>query len=287
MKIIASAEEMQQAACLLKREGRHIAFVPTMGFLHEGHASLLREGRKRGDVLVLSIFVNPIQFGPNEDLERYPRNLDGDCTIARECGVDIVFTPTAFEMYPTGFQTSIRVRELALPLCGASRPGHFDGVATVVAKLFNIVQPDVALFGMKDFQQLAIIRRMTQDLSLPVNVVGMPIIREADGLAMSSRNAYLSPDERRSALCLSRAIRLVRDRYAGGENVAESLLIAARELILVEPSAVIDYLEFRDSATLEPVTTVSDTTLMALAVKIGTTRMIDNTLLGNAPKVAP
>jgi pantoate--beta-alanine ligase len=287
MRIIAGVEEMQQAAHLLKREGRHIAFAPTMGFLHEGHASLLREGRKRGDVLVLSIFVNPIQFGPNEDLERYPRNLDGDCTIARECGVDIVFTPTAFEMYPTGFQTSIRVRELALPLCGASRPGHFDGVATVVAKLFNIVQPDVALFGMKDFQQLAIIRRMTQDLSLPVNVVGMPIIREADGLAMSSRNAYLSPDERRSALCLSRAIRLVRERYAGGENVAESLLIAARELILVEPSAVIDYLEFRDSATLEPVTTVSDTTLMALAVKIGTTRMIDNTLLGNAPKVAP
>jgi pantoate--beta-alanine ligase len=258
-----------------------------MGFLHEGHASLLREGRKRSDVLVLSIFVNPIQFGPNEDLERYPRNLDGDCAVARECGVDIVFTPTALEMYPSGFQTSIRVRELALPLCGASRPGHFDGVATVVAKLFNIVQPDVALFGMKDFQQLAIIRRMTQDLSLPVDVVGMPIVREADGLAMSSRNAYLSPDERRSALCLSRAIRLVRERYASGEHSAEKLLIAARELILAEPSAVIDYLEFRDSATLEPVTTVSDTTLMALAVKIGTTRLIDNTLLGHEPTVAP
>jgi pantoate--beta-alanine ligase len=186
-------------------------------------------------------------------------------------------------MYPSGFQTFIRVRDLALPLCGASRPGHFDGVATVVTKLFNIVQPDVALFGMKDFQQLAIIRRMTQDLALPVEVVGMPIIRESDGLAMSSRNAYLSPSERHSALCLSRAINLVRERYAAGEHTAETLFNAARELILAEPAANIDYLEFRDSATLEPVATVSDTTLMALAVKLGTTRLIDNTLLGDKP----
>jgi pantoate--beta-alanine ligase len=281
MKIISSIADMQQTALSLKRDSTRIAFVPTMGFLHEGHASLLREGRARGDVLVLSIFVNPIQFGPGEDLERYPRNLDGDCAIARECATDIVFTPTAAEMYLAGFQTSIRVRDLALPLCGASRPGHFDGVATVVTKLFNIVQPDVALFGMKDFQQLAIIRRMTQDLSLPVEVVGMPIIREADGLAMSSRNAYLTPALRQSALCLSRAIRLVRERYAAGELAAESLLIAARELILAEPAASIDYLELRDSATLEPVATVSDTTLMALAVRIGSTRLIDNTLLGD------
>jgi pantoate--beta-alanine ligase len=272
---------MQSWTTTLKREGKRIAFVPTMGFLHEGHASLLREGRARGDMLVLSIFVNPIQFGPGEDLERYPRNLEGDCTIARECGTDIVFTPTAAEMYPAGFQTSIRVRDLALPLCGASRPGHFDGVATVVTKLFNIVQPDVALFGMKDFQQLAIIRRMTQDLALPVEVVGMPIIREADGLAMSSRNAYLTPAQRQSALCLSQAIRLVRERYAAGEHAAETLLTAARELILAEPAAVIDYLELRDSATLEPVATVSDTTLVALAVRIGATRLIDNTLLGD------
>jgi len=287
MKIITAITDMQQTALDLKRRGRRIVFVPTMGFLHEGHASLLREGRRRGDVLVLSIFVNPIQFGPGEDLERYPRNLDGDCGIARACGVDIVFTPTPTEMYPPGFQTSIRVRDLALPLCGASRPGHFDGVATVVAKLFNIVQPDLALFGNKDFQQLAIIRRMTSDLSLPVEIVGMPIVREPDGLAMSSRNAYLTVEQRRSALCLSRAIHTVRERYAAGEQDADALLHAARELILAEPAASIDYLELRDATTLEPLTTAHDATLLAMAVRIGTTRLIDNTLLGDEPKVAP
>jgi pantoate--beta-alanine ligase len=281
MQIISDIQQMQSLTSTLKREGRRIAFVPTMGFLHEGHASLLREGRTRGDCLVLSIFVNPIQFGPAEDLERYPRNLDGDCAIARECGVDIVFTPTAAEMYPPGFQTGIRVKELALPLCGASRPGHFDGVATVVAKLFNIVQPDVALFGRKDFQQLAIIRRMAADLSLPVEIVGMPIVRDQDGLAMSSRNAYLSPELRHSALCLSSAIRLVRERYSTGERNAARLIEAARDLIHAESAATIDYLELRDASTLETAAEVSDTTLMALAVIIGTTRLIDNTLLGD------
>jgi pantoate--beta-alanine ligase len=196
MKIISTVKEMQQTALALKREGKSISFVPTMGFLHDGHASLMREGRKRGDVLVLSIFVNPIQFGQNEDLDRYPRNLEGDCSIADEAGVDIVFTPTAAEMYPEGFQTSISVKHVSQPLCGASRPGHFDGVSTVVAKLFNIVMPDAALFGCKDFQQLAVIRRMVADLSIPVEVIGMPIIREPDGLAMSSRNVYLSAQER-------------------------------------------------------------------------------------------
>ncbi len=281
MKIIASIHDMQQTALALKRQGKRIAFVPTMGFLHEGHASLLREGRKRADVLVLSIFVNPIQFGPTEDLDRYPRNLEGDCAIAEACGADIVFTPTAAEMYPAGFQTSVRVKDLALPLCGASRPGHFDGVATVVTKLFNIVQPDVALFGTKDFQQLAIIRRMAADLCQLAEIVGMPIVREADGLAMSSRNAYLSPAERRSALCLFRAIQLVRERYAGGERDAATLLRAAHELISAEPVAAIDYLDLRSSLTLEEVKTAGDDTLMALAVRIGTTRLIDNTVLGD------
>lgn len=280
MKIITTIDEMQQTSLSLKRAGKSIAFVPTMGYLHEGHASLLREGRSRGDILVLSIFVNPIQFGQNEDLGRYPRDMERDCRLASECGVDFVFAPDAPGMYPPGFQTSINVRELSQPLCGASRPGHFDGVATVVTKLFNIVQPDVALFGCKDYQQLAVIRRMTADLSLPVQVVGMPIVREPDGLAMSSRNAYLSPAERQSALCLSRAIRQVRERYAGGEHSASTLLAAAREMILAEPAAVIDYLELRDSVSLATVDLVSDTTLLALAVKIGTTRLIDNTVLG-------
>jgi len=280
MKLITTIEEMQQAAISLKREGKSIAFVPTMGFLHEGHASLLREGRKRGDILVLSIFVNPIQFGQNEDLDRYPRNMAGDCRIAEECGVDIVFTPDAPGMYPAGFQTSITVRDLSLPLCGASRPGHFDGVATVVTKLFNIVMPDVALFGRKDYQQLAVLRRMTADLNLPVQLVGMPIIRETDGLAMSSRNAYLSPAERQSALCLSGAIRRVRNLYAAGTREVAGLEKAARELIESETAANIDYLEFRDGTTLEPVQTADTSTLMAMAVKIGKTRLIDNTILG-------
>ena len=280
MQIIDTIEEMQQTAASLKLSGKSIAFVPTMGYLHEGHASLLREGRKQGDILVLSIFVNPIQFGQNEDLDRYPRNMEGDCRIADECGVDIVFTPGSAGMYPPGFQTSITVRELSQPLCGASRPGHFDGVATVVTKLFNIVMPDVALFGRKDYQQLAVLRRMTVDLNLPVKLIGMPIVREADGLAMSSRNAYLSTAERQSALCLSKAIRKVRELYAGGTRDVASLEKAALELIESETRARIDYLEFRDGTTLEPVLTAGNNTLLALAVKIGTTRLIDNTILG-------
>lgn len=282
MNIVTTITEMQALSRSLKREGKTIAFVPTMGFLHAGHASLLTEGRRRGDILVLSIFVNPIQFGRNEDLDRYPRDLERDRRIARECGVDMIFMPTAAEMYPTGFQTSVSVADLSLPLCGESRPGHFDGVATVVSKLFNIVMPDLALFGRKDFQQLAIIRRMAADLSMPVEIKGMPIIREADGLAMSSRNAYLSPTERRSALSLSGAIGLVRSRYAAGERSVNALRNAALARINQEPSAQIEYVDFRNSATLEPVTVADDTTLMALAVRIGTTRLIDNTVLGES-----
>ncbi|MBT1072057.1 pantoate--beta-alanine ligase [Pelotalea chapellei] len=280
MKIITGIDEMQQTVLALKRENKRIAFVPTMGFLHEGHASLLREGRRQGDILVLSIFVNPIQFGANEDLDRYPRDMERDSRIARECGVDIIFNPDAAEMYPSGFQTSIAVRELSQPLCGASRPGHFDGVATVVAKLFNIVMPDLALFGRKDYQQLALIRQMTADLSMPVTVQGMPIVREADGLAMSSRNAYLSTAERRSALCLYRSINAVRAMQAAGERSIEPLREKAVDIINAEPAAQIDYLEFRDGTTLQPATTAVDGTLLALAVKIGKTRLIDNTLLG-------
>ncbi len=280
MKIINSILHMQALAIAPERGARSIVLVPTMGYLHEGHASLLREGRKRGDVLVLSIFVNPIQFGKNEDLGRYPRDLERDCQIAEECGVDIVFTPTAEEMYPQGFQTGVTVRDIALPLCGASRPGHFDGVATVVNKLFNIVRPDMALFGNKDYQQLAVIRRMTADLNLPVEIVGMPIVREADGLAMSSRNAYLLPDERQSALCLVRAIRRARELFVAGERSVTVLTRETRAVIEQETAAVIDYVEFRDGELLQEIEVASDGTLLALAVKIGSARLIDNTLFG-------
>lgn len=280
MQIITSILHMQALAIAPERAGRRIALVPTMGFLHEGHASLLREGRRQGDVLVLSIFVNPIQFGKNEDLDRYPRDMERDCKIAADCGVDIVFTPSAPDMYPEGFQTGVTVRDIALPLCGASRPGHFDGVATVVTKLFNIVRPDVALFGTKDYQQLAVIRRMTADLNMPVDIVGMPIVREADGLAMSSRNAYLSPAERQSALCLFRAIRRARELFAAGERSVAVLAGEVRALIEQESAAAIDYVEFRDGVMLQEQETADAGTLLALAVKIGQTRLIDNTVLG-------
>ncbi len=280
MKIITSIVAMQALAIAPEREGRRIALVPTMGFLHEGHASLLRHGRSLGDVLVLSIFVNPIQFGQNEDLDRYPRDIERDCRIAEACGVDIVFMPTAAEVYPPGFQTGVSVRNLSLPLCGASRPGHFEGVATVVTKLFNIVRPDVALFGTKDYQQLAVIRRMTSDLNIPVEIIGMPIVRETDGVAMSSRNAYLSPLERQSATCLVQAIRRARELFAAGERSVAVLLKETRAVIEKEAAAVIDYIEFRDGATLQELEVADDSTLLALAVKIGQTRLIDNTVLG-------
>ena len=280
MKIINSILHMQALAIAPEREGRRIALVPTMGFLHEGHASLLRHGRTLGDLLLLSIFVNPIQFGQNEDLDRYPRDLERDCQIAEACGVDVIFMPTAQEMYPHGFQTGVSVSDLSLPLCGASRPGHFDGVATVVAKLFNITRPDVALFGTKDYQQLAVIRRMTADLNMPVEIVGMPIVREADGVAMSSRNAYLSPLERQSATCLIRAIRRARELFALGERSVAILKKETRAVIEKEAAAVIDYIEFRDGATLQDLEAADGSTLLALAVRIGQTRLIDNTVLG-------
>lgn len=280
MRLIHDPQEMQQAALSLKRQGKRIAFVPTMGFLHQGHASLLREGRQRGDLLVLSIFVNPTQFGPNEDLDRYPRNLEGDCALAEACGVDIVFAPSAAGMYPPGFQTTVSLGPLTEPLCGASRPGHFNGVAVVVAKLFGIVQPDCALFGKKDFQQLAIIRQMTVDLNLPVEIVGMPIVREPDGLAMSSRNSYLSPAQRQQALCLYRSVQRVRQLFKNGETAVERLLAEARSEIGAVAGAEIDYLELRDGRSLQLVTQAGADTLLAVAVRIGSTRLIDNTVLG-------
>jgi pantoate--beta-alanine ligase len=280
MYIVETIKEMQEIAMATRREGQRIAFVPTMGYLHDGHASLMREGRQRGDILVASIFVNPAQFGVGEDFESYPRDLENDSAIAAAAGVDIIFAPTAREMYPAGYQTWVDVERITLPLCGASRPGHFRGVTTVVTKLFNAVLPHVALFGKKDFQQLAVIRRMTSDLNMALEIVGMPIVREADGLAMSSRNAYLSADERQSALCLSRAINRAREQYRQETTEVAALRAGVLSLIGAEPQAVIDYAEFRDGGTLEEVTNAGENTLLALAVNIGKTRLIDNCILG-------
>ncbi len=279
MKVISTTAEMRAVTRDLKRQGKTIAFVPTMGFLHEGHASLLKIARQKGDVLVLSIFVNPAQFGPKEDLDRYPRNLDGDLAIARRENVDLVFTPVPKEIYGPEFQTWIDVTEVTKPLCGASRPGHFRGVATVVAKLFNIVHADTAVFGEKDFQQLALIRRMVKDLDMDVEIIGGALIREADGLAMSSRNVNLSPDHRRRALVLKRALDRAAELAARGEKDAATVLKAVNEVLKTEPEGQVDYAELRDAASLETVQTLERPAVLALAVRFGGTRLIDNTVL--------
>ncbi len=280
MQIVDSVAEMQKMAVAARDEGKTIAFVPTMGFLHAGHASLLQEGRRRGDLLVLSIFVNPTQFGAGEDLDAYPRDMERDTRIAAEAGVDLIFAPRPSAIYPKGFQTYVNTEEISLPLCGGSRPGHFRGVTTVVTKLFNIVQPHLALFGKKDFQQLAVIRQMVADLNMPVEIIGMPIVRETDGLAMSSRNSYLSAAERTAALSLSRAIKVARNSYRLGERDATLLREQVVKSLVNEPLAAIDYVELRDGTTLAEVKVVNAETLLALAVKIGRTRLIDNCILG-------
>ncbi len=279
MEIINDVQEMQQRCLAAREEGRRISFVPTMGYLHAGHRSLLEEGRKRGDLLVLSIFVNPTQFGQGEDFESYPRDLSSDAALAEAAGVDLIFAPEAQQMYPRGYATYVNVEGLTDTLCGASRPGHFRGVTTVVSKLFTIVQPHLALFGCKDFQQLAVIRRMTADLNLPVEIVGMPIIREADGLAMSSRNVYLSPSERSQALALSDSLRLAGKLASGGENSAATIIAAVTDRILREPSAHIDYIHICQKDTLVDQLVVGRDSVLLLAVKFGKTRLIDNAYL--------
>jgi pantoate--beta-alanine ligase len=273
VEVIRSPVEMAAWSHAARRRGDRIAFVPTMGALHEGHVTLLREARLRGDRLALSIFVNPTQFGPNEDLARYPRDLPGDLRKAASAGTDVAFVPEASDMYPPGAQTFVEVRELAKGLDGVFRPGHFAGVATVVAKLFNIVAPDVAVFGEKDFQQLAIVRRMVADLSMPIEILGVATVREPDGLAMSSRNAYLSPAERVRALSLSRALFGARDRAAAGLRDAALLLQEARDALDVDR---LDYLELCDAATLVPIVAVDRPAVLLVAGFIGRTRLIDN-----------
>ena len=270
---------MQREALAWRAAGKRIAFVPTMGFLHEGHAALLRDARTRGEVLVLSIFVNPTQFGPHEDFDRYPRDLPRDLGLAEEEGTDVVFLPTRESMYPPGHSTYVEVGGVSEPLEGEKRPGHFRGVATIVSKLFLCVQPHVAVFGQKDWQQLAVIRRMTADLDLPVEIVGHPIVREPDGLAMSSRNVYLSPAERARALSLSRGLAAAQALFAGGERRAPALVGAATAELAPDATVVVEYVALVDPDTLRAVDPAPSRALLALAVKVGKTRLIDNRVL--------
>lgn len=280
MEVLRTPAALRESASALRRSGKRIGLVPTMGGLHEGHLSLLRLARPLCDKLVMSLFINPTQFGPGEDLDRYPRDEKGDHAAAEECGVDIIYSPDASSMYPSGFQTSVTVAKLASPMCGAGRPNHFEGVATVVTKLFNAAQPDVAVFGQKDAQQLAIIRQLVSDLDFGIKIVGAPIVREADGLAMSSRNAYLRPDARKQATCLFRGLSSAKQRFDEGATDASTLIGAARAVVEAQPLATLEYLDLRDAKTLEPVDKVGAPALLALAVAFGQTRLIDNLVLG-------
>ena len=279
MEIVSDPRDMQAVSLEWRELGQHIALVPTMGYFHEGHLSLMRYGRQHGDRLVVSLFVNPAQFGPQEDLSRYPRDLKRDEALAREVGVDVLYTPTAADMYPEGYQTYVTVETLSRPLCGASRPGHFRGVATVVLKLFHQVLPHLAIFGEKDYQQLAVIKRMVADLNVPVEVAGRPIVREADGLAMSSRNTYLNPEERRRALCLVQALTRARELAASGETEAGKILSEVRQMINSAPGVRLDYAELVDPYTLKDLDTFRGRARLAVAARVGNTRLIDNMLL--------
>ena len=277
--VIRCPREMQKRVDELRLLGKRIAVVPTMGFLHEGHLSLLKEARSLCDYLILTIFVNPTQFGPTEDLERYPRDEDGDLEKAAACGVDIAFCPNGEKIYGPNYQTLVKVDRLSLPLCGASRPEHFGGVTTIVTKLFNITKPHIAVFGQKDFQQLAILRQMNSDLDFGIEIVGMPIVREADGLAMSSRNAYLDQDERMWALGIHRGLFAANDALQAGETTVDALVAIARSTIPENERIKIDYLEIRDAKSLDSIERVSAPSVIAAAVFVGKTRLIDNVLL--------
>jgi len=284
MEILERVEEVRGASRAAKARGNKVALVPTMGYLHPGHLELVRRGRELAGFCVVSIFVNPTQFGPSEDLEKYPRDFARDTELCRAAGVAAVFAPPAAEMYPDGFQTYVTVEGLSQPLCGARRPGHFRGVATVVAKLFHAVEPDFALFGEKDYQQLQVVRRMVRDLDMAVRIEGVPTVREADGLALSSRNAYLQGDERQRSLALSRALERAQELVSAGESRPEPVLAAVGR-ILAEAGVRVDYAELRDPTTLAPVARIAPRAVLALAGFVGKTRLIDNRVL-SAPEGA-
>ena len=277
--MITTIAEMRAASRLAKSGGKRLGLVPTMGALHEGHLSLMRAAKASCDAVVASIFVNPTQFGPNEDLAKYPRTFERDCQLLAKENVDLVFSPSVEEMYPPGAVTWVTVEELSNKLDGRSRPGHFRGVTTVVSKLFNIVEPDAAFFGQKDAAQLAIIRHMVSDLCIPVEIIACPIVREPDGLAMSSRNAYLNPQHRKQALVLHRSLMRIRTLTDAGEQNAARLIAAARDEFLSEPNVRIDYIEIVNPSTLDAVDNVSKAALAAVAAFVGATRLIDNILI--------
>jgi pantoate--beta-alanine ligase len=280
MQHIETIAELRALCDRARSQGQRVGLVPTMGFLHEGHRSLMRAARTACDLVIVTIFVNPLQFGVGEDLECYPRDLTGDLGQCDQEGVDVVFAPSVAEMYPSGPPlTSVHVDGLTNDLCGAARPTHFDGVGTVVAKLFAIVGPCSAFFGRKDAQQLAVIERLVEDLNLPVVVIGCPIVREPDGLARSSRNAYLSPEQRRAAVVLSRSLRAAADAVVAGEREASALVTTVRALVATEPEVRLEYVEVRDSRELAPVVVVDGDVLLAVAAHVGETRLIDNVML--------
>jgi pantoate--beta-alanine ligase len=279
MKLLRSVSEVRDAVKRARSEGKTIGLVPTMGALHEGHLTLIRQARARCGFVVVSVFVNPTQFGPREDFARYPRSLDEDTRKCADAGVDVVFAPHADEVYPEGFDTWVEVKGLTEVLEGESRPGHFRGVTTVCAKLFNITQPDYAYFGMKDYQQLKVIQKMVSDLNLPLEIMPCETVREPDGLAMSSRNAYLGPEERRAALALVRSLRQAREAFDSGEREAAAIQVQVEHLIRAEPRASIDYVAIVDAEDLRPISRLDRPVVVLLAVRIGTTRLIDNLVL--------
>ena len=279
MKIITQINEMRSVVSGIKSRGKTIGFVPTMGYLHEGHLSLVRESFREADVTVVSIFVNPTQFGPREDFMEYPRDMNRDSEILEREGVDYLFAPPADEMYPERYKTYVEVHDLQDKLCGRSRPGHFRGVCTVVLKLFNIINPDISFFGQKDAQQAIILKRMVQDLNLEVKIEVLPIIREEDDLALSSRNTYLGQEERKAALSLSKSLKEAQSMIEDGQRDSEAIIKRIRELINMEPLAKIDYVEIVDTDKLDPIARIEKEALVALAVFIGKVRLIDNTIL--------
>jgi pantoate--beta-alanine ligase len=279
MQICATIPEAR-AACHDSRANRkRLGLVPTMGALHEGHLSLVRAAKAQCDAVAVSIFVNPTQFGPTEDLSKYPRQFDRDCQLLEKEGIDILFAPSVDEIYPNGQVTWVLVEGLSEKLDGRSRPGHFRGVTTIVSKLFHILEPDAAFFGQKDAAQLAVIRRMVEGLNFPVEIVACPIVREPDGLAMSSRNAYLNREERARALVLRRSLQEVQQEFQAGERIAAQLISAAKKVFTREPQVVLDYFEIVDPDTLDPVERIAQKTLVAVAAYVGSTRLIDNTVL--------